>query len=156
MRSSCGSRPSTKPTSPFPLAFGYHPYFDLAGASMFFEAAHIWTSATGGLPDTCSAPRDAADFSRRATVAGRNLDNCYDGVISACRIVWEDRPWALTIDSPMPAAVVYAPPQGAAFCFEPVPHLIDAINHPGRLPAMPIIEPGDAYRATIRMQADRR
>ena len=94
-----------KPSRPArsPLAFGYHPYFDLAGASMFFEAAHIWTSATGGLPDTCSAPRGCS----RLLPPGHGCRPQPRPIATMassppCRIVWEDRPWALTIDSPMP------------------------------------------------------
>jgi galactose mutarotase-like enzyme len=45
-------------------------------------------------------------------------------------------------------------PDGAdGFCFEPVPHINNALNLVDREPAMPIVAPGKAFNASVRFRA---
>jgi aldose 1-epimerase len=53
----------------------------------------------------------------------------------------------------MTAAVVYERKGGNAFCFEPVPHINNALNRPGDLPAMPKVQPGKSFTGIIRLTA---
>lgn len=138
-----------------PLAFGHHPYFDQAGACLTFEAAQVWTSGDDALPIKAVAPTGDFDFADGAVVAGRSVDHCYAGWNGRARIDWKGRPHALEIVTDMPAAVVYIPCGDADFCFEPVPHLNNALNMAGEQPGMLVIAPGDTYQATIRLQAVR-
>jgi aldose 1-epimerase len=138
---------------PTPLAFGHHPYFDQHNANLTFEAEQFFMADANGLP-TCSAtPTGAFDFSKGKLVEGHGIDNCYAGWNGEAQIVWKNRPLGLRIVSDMPAAVLYIPKDGDAFCFEPVPHINNALNLPGQEPAMPVIQPREAYRSTITMFA---
>jgi aldose 1-epimerase len=139
--------------APTPLAFGHHPYFDQHGAYLAFEANQIYLSASDGLPTERVIPAGDFDFSKGEAVKGRNIDNCYSGWRGEARIVWKNRSLGLVITSDMPAAVVYIPPDSDAFCFEPVPHVNDALNRPEDRPAMPVIAPGSSFCSTITMTA---
>jgi aldose 1-epimerase len=138
-----------------PLAFGHHPYFDAIGASLQFEARQVWMTGDGGLPAAPVAPSGQFDFAKPRAVHGSDTDHCYAGVKGSARITWAGRPLALDISSSpqLQAAVVYIPKGGDAFCFEPVPHINNALNLPGHEPAMPVIEPGDFFETTIVMKA---
>ena len=132
-----------------PLAFGHHPYFDQVGASLRFNAAHVWMADDDNLPSTVKEVSGQLDFSATAGVEGRAIDYCYTGVSGDAHIEWTDRPLALDVISTLPAAVVYIPLGGAAFCFEPVPHINNALNLSGGEPAMATIEPGCAFETSI-------
>ena len=134
---------------PAPLAFGHHPYFDSAGASLAFKAAHVWEIGEDGLPSHPVAPDGKFDFSAGVAVEGRAVDHCYAGVSGPVRIRWHDRPLMLEIDSALPAAVIFIPKGGASFCFEPVPHINNALNLAGHAPGMPVIAPGERFEAVI-------
>ena len=51
------------------------------------------------------------------------------------------------------AAVVYIPAGADYFCFEPVPHIVNALNLPGHAPAMPLVLPGEVFTASITLAA---
>jgi aldose 1-epimerase len=138
---------------PRPLAFGHHPYFDQHNAFLAFNAEQVFMSDSDGLPSHPETPFGAFDFSKGEQVEGRDIDHCYSGWPGEARIIWQDRPLGLVITSTMSAAVVYIPKYGDAFCFEPVPHINNALNRPNDEPAMPIIHPGGSYRSMIKMAA---
>jgi aldose 1-epimerase len=140
---------------PVPLAFGHHPYFDAAGASLRFDADHIWLSGNSALPMRPDIPSGLFDFSTAALVTDRDIDHCYAGVTGPARIEWAGRALALEISSTpqLKAAVVYIPRGGNAFCFEPVPHISNALNLPGHEPSMPIIAPGETFENSISFRA---
>jgi aldose 1-epimerase len=138
---------------PVPLAFGHHLYFDSGGAQLTFAASSVLMSGDDALPTEAIAPAGQFDFNNGGAVAGRNVDHCYADWDGRARIQWTSRPLALEITADMAAAVVYIPPGGSAFCFEPVPHINNALNRPRDLPAMPIIAPGESFAATIGLQA---
>jgi aldose 1-epimerase len=53
----------------------------------------------------------------------------------------------------LPSAVVCIRSGEAGFCFEPVPHINNALNLRESEPAMPILAPGDTFKASIRFRA---
>ena len=138
-----------------PLGFGHHPYFDQVGASLKFSASKIWMSSPDALPSHSVDLAGQYDFSTIVPVAKRDVDHCYIGWDGAAHIRWEGRKYGLEImASPeLSAAVVYIPLDGDAFCFEPVPHINNALNMGGTQPAMPVIAPGAEYAAHIAMHA---
>lgn len=142
-------------TVPVPLAFGHHPYFDAAGATLRFSADAVWMSGMDALPTKAQPPDFRFDFRNGAPVEGRDIDHCYSGVSGPARITWADRPFALEITSApqLEAAVVYIPKYGDAFCFEPVPHINNALNLPGHTPAMPIVAAGETFETMITFRA---
>jgi aldose 1-epimerase len=140
---------TNKSAETVPLAFGHHPYFDSAGAILHFNASQVWQTGEHGLPDRNETPTGRFDFSNGDPVEGRALDNGYAGWDGKAHISWNDRPLKLDIVADMSAAVVFVPDNESYFCFEPVPHIINALNLPDHAPQMPVIRPGEAYSATI-------
>jgi aldose 1-epimerase len=140
-----------KADMPVPLAFGHHPYFDAGGAALQFAAEHVWMSGPDTLPREAIVPCSGFDFSTPAPVADRNVDHCYSGTAGPAKIAWADRRFGLDIiaSDSLSAAVVYIPASGRAFCYEPVPHLNNAINMPDCPAPMPIVAPGDCIYSRI-------
>jgi aldose 1-epimerase len=138
-----------------PLAFGHHPYFDQAGARLQFQARRVWMNGEDALPSEAIAPLGPFDFAETGIVEGRDIDHCFAGWSGRARVEWAERPLALDITTtpPLGAAVVYIPKDGDAFCFEPVPHINNALNMPGHEPGMPIIEPGASFKTEIMFRA---
>jgi aldose 1-epimerase len=136
-----------------PLAFGHHPYFDSEGATLVFSAAELWTTGADGLPENPTPPAGQFDFATAQPVQGRALDNGYAGWDGKAYVSWADRPLALDIEADMTAAVVYVPEGGKAFCFEPVPHIINALNLPNHGPQMPVVRSGATFQAEVKFTA---
>jgi aldose 1-epimerase len=137
--------------TPVPLAFGHHPYFDTEGATLQFAGERVWMSGPDALPREAIVPDGSFDFSTPAPVVGRNVDHCYTGVMRPAKIVWADRSYGLDIvaSENLPAAVVYIPANGGAFCYEPVPHLNNALNMAGNQAPMPVVAPKESFRSRI-------
>lgn len=140
---------------PVPVAFGHHPYFDAAGAVLRFAASDVWKNDEDGLPAEAMAPKGDFDFTSGGKVEGRTVDNGYAGWNGRATILWAGRELALDIEASaeLPVAIVYCPEDGGYFCFEPVPHMTDAINRKRCVAPMPVIEPGETFEAVIRMTA---
>jgi aldose 1-epimerase len=132
-----------------PLAFGHHPYFDAADASLSFGARYVWMNGDDMRPTEQQRPEGMFDFSTGGSLDGRMIDHCYAGWDGQAQINWAGRKLALHIASTLPAAVVYIPEGEDYFCFEPVPHSNNALNRPDADPPMPVIAPGDMFQATI-------
>lgn len=139
--------------APTPLAFGHHPYFDQQNAYFSFEAEQVFMNDDIGLPTFSERPKGAFDFAKGEQVQGHDIDHCYAGWKGEARIIWKDRPLGLRITSDMPAAVLYIPMDGDAFCFEPVPHINNALNRRDDAPTMPVIQPGGSYQSVITFTA---
>lgn len=138
-----------------PGGFGHHPYFDADGATLVFASGRMWTNGDDNLPASCVAPDGRYDFAERAAVRGREVDNCYSAPTVPATIEWLGRPIALSIDqsSTLPCAVIYVPADDGFFCFEPVPHVNNALNMPSSPFPMPIIAPGGRFTAEITFSA---
>lgn len=138
-----------------PLGFGHHPYFDASGASLSFTAAQAWLNGDDQLPTQAVAPAGPYDFAGRAPVVDRDIDNCFHGLTGPAAIDWTGRPLTLSIgqSASLPVTVVYIPAGGAFFCFEPVPHLNNALHGPPSAAPMPIIAPGEWFTAEIAFGA---
>jgi aldose 1-epimerase len=137
---------------PAPLAFGHHPYFDRQGASLRFKAGAVLMNGEDALPLGAEVPKGQFDFAKGGAVAGRDIDHCYADWDGHAEIRWAGRPLALQVRADMKAAVVYIPARGSGFCFEPVPHVNNALNRPDLAPAMPIIQPGASFASSITLQ----
>jgi aldose 1-epimerase len=137
---------------PAPLAFGHHPYFDQQGAWLRFNAESMLMNGKDALPLGATVPMMQFDFASGGTVTGRDIDHCYANWDGLAEIRWENKPLALRINADMAAAVLYIPAAGSAFCFEPVPHVNNAVNRPDLSPAIPVIQPGEQFVSNIVMQ----
>jgi aldose 1-epimerase len=138
-----------------PLAFGHHPYFPRDGASLNFRAQGVWLVGDDGLPSVLIQPSDKFDFSQPKSVDRLAIDHCFIGWNGSAHIAWRKKSWALeiTASEELPNTVVCIRDDLDGFCFEPVPHVNDALNRRHNQTAMPIVEPGAAFRASIRFRA---
>jgi aldose 1-epimerase len=143
---------------PVPLAFGHHPYFPQRGASLTFRARGVWMVGDDGLPSERVKTGGAFDFSRPTPVEGCAIDHCFTGWTGPACISWLEKPYALEIAASwtLPCAVVYIKQGAEGFCFEPVPHINNALNLHDREPAMPVAAPGETFRASIHFRAIKR
>ena len=140
---------------PVPLAFGHHPYFPREGATLRFQAQGIWLTGDDGLPSLRVKPFDKFDFSNAMSVAHDEIDHCFTGWDGSAYIEWLDQPLGLeiTASAELPNAVVCVRNNLDGFCFEPVPHVNNAVNRREPESAMPVIAPGEAFSASIRFRA---
>ena len=136
-----------------PLAFGHHPYFDQYGAFLQFDAKRVLMNDHMALPTDMVMPEGVYDFREGEPVTGRHVDHCFADWDGVAKILWPDRPLGLRIESNMSAAVLYIPQHGDSFCFEPVPHINNALNRPTDEPAMPSVPSGGSYRSSITLSA---
>jgi aldose 1-epimerase len=138
-----------------PLAFGHHPYLPKGGAHLQFQADGVWLAGDDLLPTTHADIAGEFDYSRSVAIQERALDNCFTGWQGPAHVAWTDQPWALEISasSALPCAVVFIHDAVDGFCFEPVPHINNALNLPGQQPTMPVISPGGSFEAVIRFRA---
>ena len=143
---------------PVPLAFGFHPYFPRDGARLTFHAQGVWKVGDDGLPSEQVLPTGPFDFSKGSAVESLDIDHCFTGWNGVAIISWPDKLQGLgiTASRELSSAVVYIRRELDAFCFEPVPHINDALNRSDRETAMPIIAPGESFEASIRFRAIRR
>jgi len=143
---------------PVPLAFGFHPYFPRNGARLTFHAQGVWLAGDDGLPCELVKPVGPFDFSKGVSVESADIDHCFTGWNGVAIIAWPDKEQALGITGSreLSSAVVYIRRELDAFCFEPVPHINDALNRDDRESAMPVIAPGESFEASIRFRAIRR
>jgi len=140
---------------PTPLAFGHHPYFAQRGAYLSFRAQGVWLVGDDGLPAERVNPFGKFDFCRATPVARGEVDNCFTGWRGPANIVWREMPLGLEIkhSRELSSAVVYIRNGADCFCFEPVPHINNALNLGGHEPGMPIIAPGETFSVSIRFRA---
>jgi aldose 1-epimerase len=140
---------------PAPLAFGHHPYLPQSGALLTFGARGVWLAGPDGLPSERVTPSGKFDFSQATPVEHAEIDHCFTDWTGSAYIAWPDKPWALQISGSrtLPNAVVYIRSGGDGFCFEPVPHINNALNLRGSEPAMPVMAPGETFKAGIRFRA---
>jgi aldose 1-epimerase len=145
-------------SQPVPLAFGHHPYFPCDGARLTFYAQGVWLTGEDALPCELVQPAGQFDFSKGSAVENADIDNCFTGWSGLAIIAWPDKPQALgiTASRELSSAVVYIRRELDAFCFEPVAHINDALNRGDPESAMPVIEPGESFEASIRFRAIRR
>lgn len=139
-----------------PAAIGFHPYFDSAGARLQFVARRYWPDAGRKLPGEPTPTPDEWDFGSGRAVAGLDIDHSFGGWDGQARIDWAGRRHALVMTASAAIssiAVVYIPPGADFFCFEPMPHLPDALNRPDGDGAMPILAPGESRSVTMRLAA---
>lgn len=134
-----------------PLAFGHHLYFDCAGAQLQFSAQCIYPVGPDMLPMAPEELNSATNFTQGLPIASYALDNCFGKWDGKAQIAWDERDMVAHIESDLPHAVLYTPSGDDYFCFEPVPHISNALNRPEG--DMPVISANELFRATIRLKA---
>lgn len=143
-----------------PYGLGVHPWFPRTPRTRITAPVEgVWLSGTDPLP-TCHTSQfpPGWNLGAGADANGSLIDNAYTGWGGTACIRWPERDLQLTLDMPHfardggPAqhhCLVYRPPHGAAFCFEPITHPIDAFHLAGR-PGLRTLASGDSM--SLQMQ----
>jgi aldose 1-epimerase len=140
-------------TQPLPYGLGQHPFFLRSPmARLTTQVKGVWLSGADPLPTEHTTnfpsswdPRGGMD------VSGDMVDNVYTGWSGQARLVWPEHQLALTLTVPEIQSrglndgycLLYRPPFGQAFCFEPVTHPIDAFHAPGQ-PGLRVLHAGES------------
>lgn len=145
--------------APLPYGLGQHPWF-LRSATTRLQAdvRGVWLSGADPLPTahTQSFP-PTWDPRGGMSVNGSLVDNAYTGWSGQARITWPEQQLALSLRVPAwntdsarddAFCLLYRPPQGPAFCFEPVTHPIDAFHVPGN-PGLRMLRTGESLQLHV-------
>ena len=127
--------------SPLPYGLGLHPWFLRTPQTRLQAAVQgVWLSGADPLPTAHTADLPASwDLNNGLDVNGTLVDNVFTGWSGLGRIDWPEHRLQLEMRVPVVHGsgqqdgfcLLYRPPVGPAFCFEPVTHPIDAFHAPG-------------------------
>lgn len=141
---------------PLPYGLGQHPWFlRSATTRLQTDVRGVWLSGADPLPTehTTTFP-PTWDPRAGMNVNGSLVDNAYTGWSGTARITWPEQQLALTLRVPEwntgsarddAFCLLYRPPQGPSFCFEPVTHPIDAFHVPGT-PGLRMLRTGETLQ----------
>ncbi len=125
--------------APMPYGLGVHPWFPRTRITAPVQG--VWLSGADPLPIGHSTDFPSSwNLNEGIDANGSLIDNGYTGWGGNACIRWPERDLQLTLAMPNfardggPAqhyCLVYRPPQGPAFCFEPITRPIDAFHLPG-------------------------
>ncbi|WOB10335.1 aldose 1-epimerase [Piscinibacter gummiphilus] len=149
---------------PLPYGTGLHPYFPRTpGTRITTSVKGVWLSGSDPLPTghTEAIPADW-DFNRGAPAQGSFVDNCYTGWSGEAHIDWPEHGLRLTMRDLATLrrgrddgyCLMYRPPAGNAFCFEPVTHPIDAFHLPGR-PGLRVLSAGETLSLDVQWRVEK-
>ena len=143
-----------------PYGLGLHPWFPRTDETRVHAPVQgVWLCGKDPMPvsHTDRFP-PGWNLNEGISALGDLIDNGYTGWGGRARIEWPERGLQLTANMPDFEAdggvaahycLVYRPPQGQAFCFEPITQPIDAFNLPGR-PGLRVLNHGE--RLALKVQ----
>ncbi len=145
--------------SSLPYGLGLHPWFPRTPQTRLHAAVQgVWLSGADPLPTAHTADFPATwNPNQGMDVNGTLIDNAFTGWSGLGRIEWPEHQLQLEMRVPDihdrgqddGYSLLYRPPVGPAFCFEPVTHPIDAFHQPGR-PGLRVLQTGESL--TLRVQ----
>ena len=138
-----GVRVQHRGAQPLPYGLGLHPWFPRTpGTRISAPVGAVWLSGADPLPTDLTARFPPGwNLNEGISAHGSLIDNAYTGWGGTARIEWPERGLQLTAHMPDFAqdggaaghfCLIYRPPQGPAFCFEPITQPIDAFHQPGQ------------------------
>lgn len=153
--------------APLPYGLGLHPWF-LRSPSTRLQAQvrGVWLCGADPIPTQHTLEFPATwDLRSGADVSGGPLiDNAYTGWDGRATITWPEQGLALqmlthAIETPRgPVAaeycLLYRPPQGPSFCFEPVTQPIDPFHIEGR-PGLVVLQRGQTLSMRVSWRVAR-
>lgn len=142
---------------PLPHGLGLHPWFlRTPGTRITAPVKGVWLSGRDPIPtEHTERFPDGWDLNPGASAHGSFVDNGYTGWGGEALIEWPEHGLRVTMSEPAVQragsssgfCLMYRPPQGPSFCFEPVSHPIDAFHLAGR-PGLRMLAQGE----TVTMQ----
>jgi len=144
-----------------PYGLGLHPWFlRSAGTRLTAPVQGVWLSGADPLPTEHTSRFPASwNLGEGVSVNGSPIDNGYTGWAGSSRIEWPEQGVAVTMAVPEVQhsegrsahayCLLYRPPVGPAFCFEPVTHPIDAFHLEGR-PGLKVLARGESLSLDVQ------
>lgn len=145
--------------APLPYGLGLHPWFPRSASTRLQAAVQgVWLCGADPLPTAHTESFPASwDLNPGLDVNGTLIDNAFTGWSGLGRIDWPEH--QLRLDMRVPAiherglddgyCLLYRPPAGPAFCFEPVTHPIDAFHQPGQ-PGLRVLHTGESLSLQVQ------
>ncbi len=145
--------------SPLPYGLGQHPWFVRTPQTTLRASVHgVWLSGADPLPTLHTTDLPASwDLNQGMNANGTLVDNVFTGWSGSGVIEWPEQ--GLRLEMRVPAmqdgtgndgyCLVYRPPVGTAFCFEPVTHPIDAFHAPDR-PGLRVLQTGESLALQVQ------
>lgn len=144
---------------PLPYGLGLHPWFNRsAGMRLTAPVRGVWLCGDDPLPTSHTDRLPPSwDLNTGAPVTGSFIDNAFTGWSGEAVIDWPEESLSLAMRVPAVQAngladgccLLYRPPLGPAFCFEPVTHPIDAFHLPDR-PGLRVLAHGEALELQVQ------
>ena len=150
---------------PLPYGLGLHPWFPLGPrTTVTARVGGVWLCGNDPIPTRHANEFPASwDLNTGAPMHGTLIDNGYTGWDGAATIAWPERGMSLrltmeALQTPQglvdPAfCLVYRPPRGEAFCFEPITQPIDAFHLDGR-PGLVELQRDESLTLRVRWQVE--
>jgi aldose 1-epimerase len=149
---------------PLPYGLGVHPWFPRTPNTRISAPVRgVWLCGDDPLPTvhTQDFP-DGWDLNQGVRAHGPLIDNGFTGWGGTARISWPEL--GLKISVAMPDferdggedrhfCLIYRPPQGPAFCFEPITQPIDAFHLPGK-PGLRVLNEGESCSLHVQWRVE--
>jgi aldose 1-epimerase len=150
---------------PLPYGLGLHPWFPRTpGTRLQAPVKGLWLCGSDPMPTAhTTAYPPGWNLSEGISAHGDLIDNGYTGWGGHARIEWPEHGVSLTATMPdfqqdggtdQHYCLVYRPPQGPAFCFEPITQPIDAFHLPGQ-PGLRVLAQGETLTLNVRWRFER-
>lgn len=145
---------------PLPYGLGVHPWFPRTpGTRIWAPVQGVWLSGADPLPMGHTGDFPAGwNLNDGVQAHGGLIDNGYSGWGGTARIAWPESGLELSVTMPhfqrdggaaRHFCLVYRPPRGPAFCFEPITQPIDAFHLPGA-PGLRVLERDGEFTLAIQ------
>ncbi|HET7795929.1 MAG TPA: aldose 1-epimerase [Rhizobacter sp.] len=136
--------------TPLPYGLGVHPWFPRTPRTRLHAPVKgVWLCGDDPLPtDHTHDFPTGWNLGDGMDANGSLIDNGFTGWDGTARITWPERELQLTLamrdltPNEEQFCLVYRPPVGPAFCFEPITQPIDAFHLPGR-PGLRVLAKGE-------------
>lgn len=149
---------------PLPYGLGVHPWFlRTAQTEITAPVQGVWLCGDDPLPTAHTNDFPVGwNMNEGVKANGPLIDNGYTGWGGKASIAWPELGLQLSANMPdfeldggvdQHFCLIYRPPQGSAFCFEPITQPIDAFHLPGR-PGLRLLNRGEAFSLRIQWRVE--
>ena len=147
-----------------PYGLGVHPWFPRTPMTRITAPVQgVWLCGKDPLPVRHTGKFPSGwDLNKGVEAHGPLIDNGYTGWGGKACITWPEHAMQLRAEMPdferdgaaaQHFCLIYRPPNGAAFCFEPITQPIDTFHLPGR-PGLRVLQEGMTCSLNVRWRVE--